>query len=235
MRMRWSPAAAVTLIISLSALVAFALVAFAAPLMARDRTPKVDAAQESPAKGGPRAMLEAPKRKAARAQQNRGEIENAHQDYQYQPLLPNMFAAFFRAPIELRATRTPRANTAHSFGEIDGAIARHAMAAGVPVELAMRVVKRESGGNPRAVSQGNYGLMQIRLGTAQAMGYRGNAQGLLDAETNMTYAMKYLAGAYRAAGGSHDGAIRLYSRGYYHEAKRQGFSAYEPPSTVAAN
>jgi soluble lytic murein transglycosylase-like protein len=119
-----------------------------------------------------------------------------------------------------------------SFGEIDGAIARHAMAAGVPLDLAMRVVKRESGGNPRAVSQGNYGLMQIRLGTAQAMGYRGNAQGLLDAETNMTYAMKYLAGAYRAAGGNHDLAIKHYSRGYYYEAKKQGFSAYEPPANA---
>jgi soluble lytic murein transglycosylase-like protein len=74
------------------------------------------------------------------------------------------------------------------------------MANGVPMELARRVVKRESGGNPRAVSKGNYGLMQIRLGTAKAMGYRGNAKGLLDADTNMTYAMRYLSGALRAAG-----------------------------------
>ncbi len=122
-----------------------------------------------------------------------------------------------------------------SFGELDGAIARHAMAAGVPVDLAMRVVKRESGGNPRAVSKGNYGLMQIRLGTAQAMGYRGNAQGLLDAETNMAYAMKYLAGAYRAAGGNHDNAIKHYSRGYYYEAKKQGFSPYEAPTAAREN
>ena len=112
---------------------------------------------------------------------------------------------------------------------LDAHIARHAAANGVPIELARRVVKRESGGNARAVSKGNYGLMQIRLGTAQAMGYRGNAQGLLDADTNMTYAMKYLAGAYRAANGSHDRAVGLYARGYYYEAKRAGFSAYEAP------
>lgn len=115
---------------------------------------------------------------------------------------------------------------------LDAHIARHASANGVPLELARRVVKRESGGNPRAVSKGNYGLMQIRLGTARAMGYRGDARGLLDAETNMTYAMKYLAGAYRAAGGSHDRAVALYARGYYPEAKRMGFSPYEPPRTA---
>jgi soluble lytic murein transglycosylase-like protein len=112
---------------------------------------------------------------------------------------------------------------------LDARIAAHASAAGVPIELARRVVKRESNGNARAVSKGNYGLMQIRLGTAKAMGYRGNAQGLLDAETNMTYAMKYLAGAYRAAGGNHDRAVALYARGYYYEAKKMGFSAYEAP------
>jgi soluble lytic murein transglycosylase-like protein len=116
---------------------------------------------------------------------------------------------------------------------LDAAIARHASANGVPLELARRVVKRESGGNPRAVSKGNYGLMQIRLGTARAMGYRGNAQGLLDAETNMTYAMRYLAGAHRAAGGNHDRAVALYARGYYPEAKRMGFSPYDPPRTAA--
>jgi soluble lytic murein transglycosylase-like protein len=112
---------------------------------------------------------------------------------------------------------------------LDARIAAHASANGVPIELARRVVRRESNGNARAVSKGNYGLMQIRLGTAQAMGYRGNAQGLLDAETNMTYAMKYLAGAYRAAGGNNDRAVALYARGYYYEAKKMGFSAYEAP------
>jgi soluble lytic murein transglycosylase-like protein len=110
---------------------------------------------------------------------------------------------------------------------IDSMIASHAAANGVPLDLARRVVKRESNGNPRAVSKGNYGLMQIRLGTARAMGYTGGAAGLLDADTNMTYAMKYLAGAHRAAGGNHDRAVALYARGYYYDAKRQGWSPYE--------
>jgi soluble lytic murein transglycosylase-like protein len=106
--------------------------------------------------------------------------------------------------------------------------AAQASANGVPVSLVERVIKRESGGNPRAVSRGNYGLMQIRLGTARAMGYSGSAAGLLDAQTNMTYAVRYLAGAYRAAGGNESRAVALYARGYYYQAKAQGFSPYAP-------
>jgi soluble lytic murein transglycosylase-like protein len=111
---------------------------------------------------------------------------------------------------------------------LDGLAAAQASANGVPVSLVERVIKRESGGNPRAVSRGNYGLMQIRLGTARAMGYSGSAAGLLDAQTNMTYAVRYLAGAYRAAGGNESRAVALYARGYYYQAKAQGFSPYAP-------
>src|SRR5262245_51638741 len=105
-------------------------------------------------------------------------------------------------------------------------VSAHAQANGLPESLVHRVVMRESRYNPRAVSRGNYGIMQIRLGTARAMGYTGSAAGLLDANTNMTYAVRYLAGAYRAAGGNQDRAVSYYARGYYHQAKRQGFSAY---------
>ncbi len=87
-------------------------------------------------------------------------------------------------------------------GNLDSLIARHAAANNVPEDLVRRVIKRESGGNPRVVSAGNYGLMQIKLATARSMGYTGNAAGLLDADTNMTYAVKYLAGAYHVAGGN---------------------------------
>ena len=83
----------------------------------------------------------------------------------------------------------------------------------MPASLIERVIKRESGGNPRAVHAGNYGLMQIRLGTARAMGYTGSAEGLLDPQTNMTYAVRYLAGAYRAAGGNESRAVALYASG----------------------
>jgi soluble lytic murein transglycosylase-like protein len=108
----------------------------------------------------------------------------------------------------------------------DGIIAAQAQANGVPVPLIHRVIMRESRYNARAVSGGNYGLMQIRLGTARAMGYGGSAEGLLDPATNLTYAVRYLAGAYRAAGGNESRAAAFYARGYYGEAKRRGFSPY---------
>jgi soluble lytic murein transglycosylase-like protein len=115
---------------------------------------------------------------------------------------------------------------AEQYAALDGMAAQAAGASGVPASLVERVIQRESGGNPRAVSRGNYGLMQIRLGTARAMGYSGSAAGLLDPQTNMTYAVRYLAGAYRAAGGNENRAVALYARGYYDVAKRQGFSPY---------
>jgi soluble lytic murein transglycosylase-like protein len=109
---------------------------------------------------------------------------------------------------------------------LDGMAAAQASANGVPVSLVERVIKRESGGNLRAVSRGNYGLMQIRLGTARAMGFSGSAAELLDSQTNMTYAVRYLAGAYRAAGGNESRAVALYASGYYYQAKAQAFSPY---------
>lgn len=100
-------------------------------------------------------------------------------------------------------------------GALEGAMARHAAANGVPVELVRRVVARESGGNPRARNAGALGLMQIKYATARSMGYSGSASGLFDAETNLTYAVKYLAGAYKAAGGNQNRAVAYYASGYY--------------------
>jgi Transglycosylase SLT domain len=116
-------------------------------------------------------------------------------------------------------------------GNMSGMASAQASTAGVPASLIQRVIMRESGGNPRAVHASNYGLMQIRLGTARAMGYTGSAAGLLDAQTNMTYAVRYLAGAYRAAGGNESRAVALYARGYYYQAKAQGFSPYASGAT----
>ena len=94
-------------------------------------------------------------------------------------------------------------------------IARHAAANGLPVELVHRVVIRESRYNPRARNGSNLGLMQIKHATARGVGYTGSASGLLDAETNLTYAVRYLAGAYRAAGGNHGRAVAYYASGYH--------------------
>jgi soluble lytic murein transglycosylase-like protein len=132
-------------------------------------------------------------------------------------------AAIFITAMQPVSARVARASMAtDSNGNLQVLIAKHAAATDVPEQLIRRVIKRESGGNPRVISKGNYGLMQIRLGTARAMGYRGSAAGLLDADTNMTYAVKYLAGALRVAGGNHDRAVAYYAGGYYYAAKRKG-------------
>jgi soluble lytic murein transglycosylase-like protein len=109
-------------------------------------------------------------------------------------------------------------------GNLDTLVARHAAANNLPEDLVRRVIKRESGGNPRVVSAGNYGLMQIKLATARSMGYTGSAAGLLDADTNMTYAVKYLAGAYRVANGNTNQAVHYYAAGYYYAAKNKGMA-----------
>ncbi|WP_053086144.1 lytic transglycosylase domain-containing protein [Nitratireductor soli] len=106
--------------------------------------------------------------------------------------------------------------------ELDALIARYAAHYQVPERLVRRVVKRESNFDPSARNRIYWGLMQIRHDTARTMGYRGTAAGLLDAETNLKYAVKYLRGAYLTAGGNEDQAVRFYARGYYYDAKRKG-------------
>src|SRR5262249_17845462 len=113
-------------------------------------------------------------------------------------------------------------------------IARHAQANGLPEALVHRVVIRESRYNPRAIGAGGaMGLMQIKYSTARAMGYTGSAAGLLDPETNLAYAVRYLAGADRVGGGNADRAVSNYARGYYAQAKRAGVSPYQSAQSTA--
>ncbi|WP_291570415.1 transglycosylase SLT domain-containing protein [Bradyrhizobium sp.] len=101
-------------------------------------------------------------------------------------------------------------------------IAAHAKANDVPQALVHRVIVRESRYQPDLVGRGGtIGLMQIKLATARGLGYRGDAIGLRDPDTNLAFGVKYLAGAYRAANGDHDRAIHYYARGYYEVAKLQ--------------
>ena len=111
-------------------------------------------------------------------------------------------------------------------GGLDGLIAQHAKVNGVPADLVHRVIKRESRYNPRAVGRGGaMGLMQIKHGTARALGYAGTPAGLLSAETNLTYGVRYLAGAYKVANGDPNRAVAFFARGYYYDAKRKGMLA----------
>jgi soluble lytic murein transglycosylase-like protein len=106
--------------------------------------------------------------------------------------------------------------------DFNSMVATHAEANGLPEALVHRVIKRESGYRPQLVGRGGtIGLMQIKLATARSLGYTGTAEGLRDPATNLTYAAKYLAGAFLAAKGDHNRAVAYYAGGYYYVQKRQ--------------
>lgn len=92
----------------------------------------------------------------------------------------------------------------------------------VPRTLVHRVIQRESDYRPAARNGPYYGMMQILPQTARTMGHRGPPESLLDADTNLQYAVKYLRGAWLVSDGSETKAVSWYARGYYYEAKRRG-------------
>jgi soluble lytic murein transglycosylase-like protein len=119
--------------------------------------------------------------------------------------------------------------------EYDALVATHAAANAIPVELVHRVIVRESRYQPHLVGRGGtIGLMQIKLATARGLGYTGDAAGLRDPNTNLTYGVRYLAGAYRVANGDANRAIHYYAAGYYYVAKRQRLEQHPPLMLIPA-
>lgn len=92
----------------------------------------------------------------------------------------------------------------------------------LPRELVHKLAIRESTHRPWALNRPYYGLLQILPATARSMGYQGDAQGLLDADTNLEFAGKYLRGAWLLSDGDQQRAIFLYAKGFYPEAKARG-------------
>ena len=133
----------------------------------------------------------------------------------------------------IAALQFPQAAVAQR-AQYDALVATHARAIDLPEALVHRVIVRESGYRPSLVSRGNIGLMQIKLATARGLGYTGSAEGLRDPETNLTWAVKYLAGAYRAANGDHNRAVHYYASGYYYAAKRQRHGWHENANALLA-
>jgi soluble lytic murein transglycosylase-like protein len=105
-----------------------------------------------------------------------------------------------------KAAAVPMAPSALGYAgaSLDPLIAHYSDEYDVPEALVRRVIVRESNYNPAARNGPYYGLMQISHATATGQGYRGSPSGLLDAETNLRY------------------AVRFYARGYYYDAKRAG-------------
>jgi soluble lytic murein transglycosylase-like protein len=140
--------------------------------------------------------------------------------------------AAFAAALALTLTDGARAQRA-DYNEL---VARHAQANSVPEALVHRVIVRESRYQPHLIGRGGtIGLMQIKLATARGLGYAGSAEGLRDPDTNLTYAVKYLAGAYRAANGDHARAVHYYASGYYYAAKRQRLAHGRHPESAFAS
>jgi soluble lytic murein transglycosylase-like protein len=131
----------------------------------------------------------------------------------------------------------PFSQPAHAqHADYDGLVASHASANGVPEALVHRVIVRESRYQPKLVGRGGtIGLMQIKLATARALGYTGDADGLRDPNTNLAYGTKYLAGAYRAANGDHARAMHYYASGYYQAARRQRVARVGHPGPALAS
>ncbi|PZX47929.1 transglycosylase-like protein with SLT domain [Roseinatronobacter thiooxidans] len=100
-------------------------------------------------------------------------------------------------------------------------VRRYAAKHDIPEALLHRVIQRESDYRAHARNGPYWGLMQILPQTAQQMGFRGAPQDLLDAETNLEYAGRYLRGAWLVSNGNIDAAVMWYARGYYYEARNR--------------
>lgn len=103
--------------------------------------------------------------------------------------------------------------------EIRALIVKYAAVHDIPEDLIHRVIQRESDYRAGARNGPYWGMMQILPETAGQMGHRGPPSSLLDAETTLIYAGRYLRGAWLVSDGDIDAAVMWYARGYYYEAR----------------
>lgn len=143
--------------------------------------------------------------------------------------VPFLTACLGRGPDRVEAPARPPAKDAfnpplypNETPELRALINKWADHYEIPRELVHRQAVRESTHRPWARNGPYWGLLQILPQTARTMGHRGPASELLDPDVNLKYAGKYLKGAYLVSGGSIEGAMKWYARGYYYEAKRLG-------------
>jgi soluble lytic murein transglycosylase-like protein len=106
-------------------------------------------------------------------------------------------------------------STAPGTASLGAIVDRHADRHGLPRDFARAVVRVESTWNPQLTgAAGEIGLMQIKFETAQYLGYAGSRTALYDPETNITWGMKYLAGAWKLADGDKCGTVLRYQAGH---------------------
>ena len=141
------------------------------------------------------------------------------------PLQPDAGLATAAMNFAQIAPNTPRNQPALFPGEtaeMRALVNKYAQIHGIPASLLHRVIQRESDYRAGARNGPYYGLMQILPATARGMGFKGDASELLNAETNLKWAGKYLRGAWLLSNGDEATAVGWYERGYFYEAKRQG-------------
>ena len=99
--------------------------------------------------------------------------------------------------------------------------------AGVPSDLVDAVIAIESGYDPTRIGAvGEVGLMQVRLGTALMLGFRGTAEGLADPAVNIHYGATYLGQAWMLTHGDVCRTLMKYRAGHGEEAVSQLSATY---------
>lgn len=90
-----------------------------------------------------------------------------------------------------------------------------AQARKLPAEFALAVMEIESLFDPGARGgDGEIGLMQVMPATARLMGFRGTLDDLAEPRTNIALGVRYLAGAFRLAGGDLCTTVIKYRAGH---------------------
>jgi soluble lytic murein transglycosylase-like protein len=163
-----------------------------------------------------RPQAQTPESRAQKAPETAAQPENENAEEQT--------AALVEPQVETKAKR--RLPDAVRASALKPLIVRYASENGLPYELADAVVRLESRYNAGARNGPNMGLTQINFRTAQSLGYQGAAAGLLDAETNLRYGLKYLAKAYKLAGGDTCGTILRYQFGHRTQTMTGASRAY---------
>jgi soluble lytic murein transglycosylase-like protein len=138
-----------------------------------------------------------------------------------QPLVPRSLTAADLPPANPLFGRVPRTSIAFSRdwragrNEYRAIVEREALAFGVPPSLVDAVMSVESRYNPASIGMdGEIGLMQVMPPTARMLGFTGTLAELAVPEVNIRYGAKYLAGAWRLAGGDLCTAAMKYRAGH---------------------
>ncbi|WP_269933385.1 lytic transglycosylase domain-containing protein [Aminobacter sp. HY435] len=85
----------------------------------------------------------------------------------------------------------------------------------LPAEFALAVMEIESRYDPEARGEaGEVGLMQVMPATARLMGFRGTPDELAAPRTNIVFGVRYLADAFRLAGGDLCTTVMKYRAGH---------------------